>query len=434
MMLIFTALMGVLFLAFFLRADTGLEKRDMSFYNDRLHKMYDDYKAGNSISEIEAGYECRIILTNGVDGTLTPELNALYAGRALVLDFAPEGSVIGKVAWDEASDLIGETQHSVIKKGMIVWCAALLAGYALLALVYIKVLKPEREMERFAEEIAKGNLDIPLPIHRDNLFGNLTTSFDIMREELKSAKEREIEAEKAKKEMVHSLSHDIGTPVATIRTACEMIELLGQKNAEESAALSEAKDLNDKFRTSVLEKVSIIDRKAETISKLTDNMLHVSLAETEHINIEVREESSVLIEEYFRELKGYGHVIIENSIPECLVYMDRLRMEQVVDNIVGNSHKYAGTDIRVSFDRAEVKRDDKAIRYLRITVRDSGPGVPEEELPLIAEKYHRGSNTTGKPGAGLGMYLATYYMEKQGGGMEYRNENGFVVELLVRVV
>ena len=111
-------------------------------------------------------------------------------------------------------------------------------------------------------------------------------------------------------------------------------------------------------------------------------------------------------------------------------------MEQVIDNIIGNSNKYAGTDIRVSFSQTEdmPMADGSKACFLKITIRDSGPGVDKDDLPLIAEKYYRGANSSKQTGYGLGMYLAKTYMEKQGGGMEYYNDNGFVVELLLRKV
>ena len=86
----------------------------------------------------------------------------------------------------------------------------------------------------------------------------------------------------------------------------------------------------------------------------------------------------------------------------------------------------------VSF--AENQGDGLGNGFVRIKIRDEGPGVDEEELPLILEKYYRGKNTNEKQGYGLGLYLVNYYMEKQGGGMEYYNDNGFVVELHVKKV
>ena len=78
--------------------------------------------------------------------------------------------------------------------------------------------------------------------------------------------------------------------------------------------------------------------------------------------------------------------------------------------------------------------DGKKNRFLRITIKDSGPGVPPEDLPLIVQKYYRGKNAGDASGYGLGMYLVKWYMEKMNGGMEYYNDDGFTVELLVKKV
>ena len=60
--------------------------------------------------------------------------------------------------------------------------------------------------------------------------------------------------------------------------------------------------------------------------------------------------------------------------------------------------------------------------------------MKEKELPLIIEKFYRGNNAKGKAGSGLGLYLANMFMERMQGGMEYYNENGFVVRLFLRKV
>ena len=78
-----------------------------------------------------------------------------------------------------------------------------------------------------------------------------------------------------------------------------------------------------------------------------------------------------------------------------------------MDNIIGNSYKYADTDIEVSgrFDGD----------CLAVTVRDFGPGVASEELSLLCEKFYRAGNATGKSGSGLGLYLSRYFIEQMGG-------------------
>ena len=98
--------------------------------------------------------------------------------------------------------------------------------------------------------------------------------------------------------------------------------------------------------------------------------------------------------------------------------------------------KYAGTDITVSFSVTDdiPQENGKSESFIKIRIRDNGPGVDKDDLPLIAEKYYRGKNASDKSGYGLGMYLCKMYMNKQGGGMEYYNDGGFVVELVLRKV
>lgn len=365
-----------------------------------------------------------------------------------VASYNAEELEIYKKIWNNLNDNMVNGQNLMLKYMVIFWAVLLVLGYTLILIVYRFEIKPVSEMENFASEIAKGNLDVPLPIHKNNMFGNFTESFDIMREELKASKERELEAEKAKREMVAELSHDLKTPVATIRATCEVLDLIYRKDIEklENELKAKADNFNDTDKEeaeqrlsglkSNLEKIGYIYNKSDMINELVGSVFRATLDDMQEIRIEPKENESVTIESYFEGLKEYGNIIMDNHIPECLVYMDKLRMEQVIDNIVGNSYKYAGTDIHVSFDETEMVLPDNGNKasFIKITIRDAGPGVSEDDLPLLIEKFHRGSNAADKQGYGLGLYLANHYMEKQGGGMEYYNDNGFVVELLVKKV
>ncbi|MCR5727330.1 MAG: HAMP domain-containing histidine kinase [Lachnospiraceae bacterium] len=337
-------------------------------------------------------------------------------------------------------------QNRMLSFTMISWGMLLILGYGLIFMIYRFLIKPVKEMEEYASEIAKGNLEVKLPIHRDNMFGNFTESFDMMREELKASRERELDAEKAKREMVAELSHDLKTPVATIKATCEVLDMRYKKELERlektlktyGDTYEEKQRINGEIEVirGNIEKIGYIYNKSELINELVATVFHATLDDIREIEIVPRENESKIIERYFGSLREYGNIILDNSIPECLVYFDKLRMEQVIDNIVGNSYKYAGTDIHVSFSEQEMPSADSGKKdvFLKINIKDNGPGVPDEELPLLAEKFHRGTNSKDKPGYGLGMYLANHYMEKQGGGMEFYNDNGFVVELLVKKV
>ena len=97
--------------------------------------------------------------------------------------------------------------------------------------------------------------------------------------------------------------------------------------------------------------------------------------------------------------------------------MDRLRLQQVFDNIFANSYKYADTKIDVDF-----LIDSK---NLKIIIEDYGGGIKEEELPFIKEKFRRGDNSEGIEGAGLGLFISDYFMKEMGGEIVIENgENG----------
>ena len=437
-------MLGALFVLLKISSGSTFEKRDMVSYNDTLHKAYADYAAGLSEAEIEKKYGCQLILSSKTDSA---ELTKLYSEYALVLDFAPEGETIGKIAWSDVKTTEQSGKNTFRVAAVIIWAIFCVLGLLLLLAVDYYLLRPNREMKAYAGEIAKGNLDVPLPIRRNNPFGNLTESFDLMREELRNSKAREAEAEKAKKELVAELAHDIKTPVATIRATCEVLELKQQRRLEQLKKKSDAAGVTQDAVTGkvntdavaeaedVLSKTQTIAHKADTIETLMGTVFQATLEELDRIEVNPAEESSELIEEYFRNLRNYGTILLENHIPSCLVYMDRLRMEQVIDNVVGNSRKYADTDIHVRFSETAGKGKDGAdVTYIKVRIKDDGPGAPEDELPLLTSKYYRGSTAKDKAGFGMGLYLVRSYMEKQGGGAEVYNDEGFVVELYLKKV
>ncbi|MBQ2082758.1 MAG: sensor histidine kinase, partial [Lachnospiraceae bacterium] len=99
---------------------------------------------------------------------------------------------------------------------------------------------------------------------------------------------------------------------------------------------------------------------------------------------------------------------------------------QAFDNIFMNSYKYGGTDITVN-----AVTDDGS---LVIEISDCGPRASAEELPLLKEKYKRGSNSFGKDGAGLGLFLTNYYIENMNGKLELFDASpGFGVRIYLRI-
>ena len=420
--------------------NSAFEKRDIVHYNDLLHRVQSDMEAGVEESEIENKYNCVIAMSKEINN---PKLASLYSAGAIILDLEVDGEYVGKVGWNDIVDDIDKTYGKFFKAALILWAAVFVCGYLLLLYLYLYFVRPTKELNDFAATIAKGDFDKSLPIRKNNMFGSFVEGFDIMREQLKASISRERESEIARKELVQGLSHDIKTPLAVIAATCEVVELKETRKLEmlSGDSVTEEGEKTDKMvavreSQDILSKVKTIADKAETISRLMNDVMHANLEDLEKVDVVPGEEESVIVEDFFGKLSDYGRIILENHIHPCLVYMDKKRMEQVIDNVISNSGKYAGTDINVTFSQTEEipMADGSSAIFIKITIRDSGPGVDQDELPLVAEKYYRGSNSKNAVGYGLGLYLCKTYMDKQKGGMEYYNDNGFVVELLLRKV
>ena len=382
---------------------------DMLTLNTQAYDIGKKLDAGESIENLEDEYDCYIVLTS--EDQYESE-NSLYIKKGYsVFDYTSNGEILGKIAFP-AREKEFEARRDNEKKVMIqILIIAMAAGLTLLFFVWYFFVRPFRDLKVFAEHVSKGNLDLPLKMRKHNYFGAFTESFDRMREELKKSSEREIEADRSKKELVAELSHDIKTPVATIQATCEVMEM---KYKDKDP------DIN--------EKVAIIKSKATSVEHLIDNMFRATLEELEELKVEPREESSLILGDMLSELQFYGTVEQKNEVPQCLISVDKLRLEQVINNIAGNSFKYAGTPLKVEFIS-----DEKMVHMLFM---DRGPGVPEEEISMLTTKFYRGSVASGKDGSGLGLYLASNFMERMGGGLEIRNRDGggLVVEIVIKKV
>lgn len=371
---------------------------------EELNKIVHN-KSNNNLQKLEEKYDCNIIMLDDEEYQ-SVVYDAIRNGRIL-MDYYNSDKIIGKIIFKGQSDIYNSITEDLQKRIVLIFLFILFIGYIYIYLIYRNVVKPFNELKNFAGNVTRGNLDLPLKINKGNYFGAFTESFDIMREELKKAREGEYRANQNKKELVGSLSHDIKTPISTIKAICEIL-LIKIKDKE------------------ILEKIKTIDNKANTIDKLVNNLFHATLDELEVLKIEKNEELSTIIPPMFEGINYYNKIKFKSTIPNCLIYADKLRLNEVIDNIINNSYKYANTDIEVSF---YAKEDGIEIR-----IEDKGVGVKEDELLLITQKYYRGNNTDGKSGSGLGLFLADLFMKGMDGDIDFYNDNGFVAVLFLKKV
>ena len=266
--------------------------------------------------------------------------------------------------------------------------------------VYINILKPFEKMKDFAEEIAKGNLDVPLKYERSNYFGAFTWAFDSMRKEIISSRAAEREAIENNKTVIATLSHDIKTPIASIRAYAEGLEAYLDKSPEK--------------RRKYLE---ILMKKCDEVTGLTNDLFLHSLSNMGRIELRPEKvELTPFLEQIISEISAErGDVFFKKPDISPVVSVDKKRFTQLVENLINNSRKYAKTEINIS-----MTEEDGAVK---LSFRDRGDGIPDEDMPFITDKFYRGRNSGNENGSGLGLYIVKYITEKSGGELKIKNLN-----------
>ncbi len=337
------------------------------------------------------------------DSSVSTTINEAIHNQDTILDIEIEDQVQGKLIISNRLNQQYQTQLQTMVSIVLI----MIIIQSIIAVIYFSYLQrtiilPFSQMLAFAKRVACGDLDIPLAMDRKNAFGAFSEAFDLMRYEIKQARIAEAKANESKKELIAKLSHDIKTPLASIKAASEV-----------GAALSD----NEKNKATYHQ----IMQKSDQIDRLVNDLFTSSLEELEALSVAVTDCKS---SEIFKLLENadYRHKAELSSLPECVVCADLLRLQQVFDNIFANSYKYADTEILVTHTLSD--------QYLIIAIEDFGGGVSEQEILHIKEKYVRGKHTEAMEGAGLGLYITDYLMKMMQGACVVENgKQGLLVKL-----
>jgi signal transduction histidine kinase len=280
----------------------------------------------------------------------------------------------------------------------------LLCGGALIYLVvifvyiYFAILRPFDKLKDYAENLARGNFEIPLEYERSNYFGDFTWAFDHMRREITRARVCEQEAIDNNKTVIATLSHDIKTPIASIRTYAEGLEANMDSTADK--------------RTRYL---SVIMKKCDEVARLTNDLFLHSLSDLEKLKV-VTEEVEICDYLYHicSEISGEkGDITFDMPLFTAFVNLDKNRFLQIMENLINNARKYAKTSIYITV----LKEKD----LLHINFKDYGKGVPDEDMPFLFDKFYRGKNCGDEQGSGLGLYIVRYILHQMKGEIQLLN-------------
>ena len=291
-------------------------------------------------------------------------------------------------------------QHFAEEK--ILFLIVLLTCILLFGLLAIRwILAPLRWLSDGVRQVSSGNFAYRMPVKRLDEFGTLAEAFNSMTGRIR-------EMLHARERLLLDVSHELRSPITRMRVALEFMP-------DSAVAQGMQADIHD--MEAMIAEILETQRLGSPYGSL---------------NLEETDLASLIREVVAERAHSTPAVVLENVEPGIAATVDRTRLKTVVKNVVDNALKYsdpAGEPVRIAI----VKR----MPHIVVQVRDTGHGIPAEDIPYVFEPFYRVDKSRSKHtgGYGLGLSICKIIMEAHKGGITVASElgHGTTVSLLLPV-
>jgi len=269
----------------------------------------------------------------------------------------------------------------------------------LILLINKYIFDPIFAMKRAAEHIKSGNLNYPIIYRSDNEIGEFCNEFDKMRIRLRDTILEQHEIEKRRKRLLASITHDLRTPLTSIKGYVEAIQ----------DGIVKDQATYEKYLETIGEKADFLNHLIDDLSVYTKQELGEFTLNVERLN------SGHILGSYFEHKvedfrESHIQLILYKPFIASYISVDPYRFNQILENLIGNAHKYASTKIEVR---------TKVINYhLQISISDDGEGIPCDMLQNIFDPFfmvNKVKDQKEKRGSGLGLAIVKQLTERHGG-------------------
>lgn len=299
-------------------------------------------------------------------------------------------------------DFVKSYLHQSFFEIKILFLIVLLTG--MLVCVYFvirRILKPIKLLNKGVEQVSRGNLNYLVPVKKSDELGNLADAFNSMTVRIRQMLH-------SREQLLLNVSHELRSPLTRMKVALEFLP-------ENSAKKNLSEDIS--------EMGTMISEILET-ERLKSEYGQLNLQPTELANI---------VEEVIATFEhAYPNIIYENKAGKTILNIDRQRIKTVINNLLTNAIKYsenAGEPVRILLEQKESD--------IVLQIKDSGKGIPEEDLQHILEPFYRvdKSRDRNTGGYGLGLSLCKTIIEAHKGKIEVESKisKGTVVNLLLPI-
>ncbi len=281
----------------------------------------------------------------------------------------------------ESNQVLASLRTRLLLVGAVGTAAAVVLAW----LVAVGVSRPIRQLGDAAERVAETrDLDTRIQVRRRDEVGRLARSFNTMLEALDTSRRQQ-------RQLVADASHELRTPLTSLRTNIELLDRL--------------EELDDPDRSRLLADVTFeIEQLAALVDELVESASEIDPAASARTEIEldrlVRRAAHRMERRTGRAIRVDAASVSTEGSPDLI--------ERAVTNILGNAAKFSppGSPIELLLREGD---------EIEIAVRDHGPGVPEEELDAIFDRFHRAPAARDAPGSGLGLAIVRQIASVPGG-------------------
>ncbi len=287
----------------------------------------------------------------------------------------------------------------VLSKLRVVLLLVFLGGIALAAalgrLAGRRVLAPLAEVAQAAEHISQTeDLTGRIRVHADDEVGALATRFNSMLDRLESSRAALDESVRAQRQLVADASHELRTPVTSLRTNIEVLLAGGELDPEDRRRL-----------------LADVVEQSEELSALVADLIELARGDEPGLATEDVRLDKVAEESVARSRRNAPEVPVIARLEPVTIDGVPARLGRAINNLLDNAarHSPPGAPIEVTVDNDGV------------TVRDHGPGVAETDLPYVFDRFFRGTNSRGTHGSGLGLAIVRQVTQQHGGSATVAN-------------